>query len=151
MMMKKFLLLALIVSMDASASKVDDIIQSFEMSNVYAADWYKKGDNHIAESHNQYRDMKVNLSDTSGAITVILPDTQKFDMLSIMPCYRLTKFIEYNKAPTWNDPETEDEKIIKNVFSEDIKDGASNEALLNGWKLRMMRLSNKYSCEVSKQ
>lgn len=149
--MKKLLLLSAIFSVNVSAAKIDDLIQSFEMSNVYAADWYKKGDSHIAESSNQYRDMKISLSEKSGTITVSLPESKKFDIISIMPCYKLTAFIDYNKAETWNDPETQDEKVIKSVFSEKIKVGQSNEAILNGWKLRMKRYPNKFSCEVYKQ
>ncbi|BCV65097.1 hypothetical protein TUM17387_04560 [Shewanella carassii] len=149
--MKKLLLLAAIFSVNVSAAKIDDLIQSFEMSNVYAADWYKKGNSHIAESSNQYRDIKINLTDTKGAITVVLAPTQQLDVISIMPCYKLTAFIDYNKAQTWNDPETADEKIIRSVFSEHLKDGEAKEAVLNGWKLRMLRLSNKFSCEVSRQ
>lgn len=84
-------------------------------------------------------------------MTVVLAPTQKFDIISIMPCYKLTAFIDYNKADTWNDPETADQKIIRSVFSEHLKDGEAKEAVLNGWKLRMLRLSNKFSCEVAKQ
>lgn len=149
--MNKLILLAMALVMPSYAASVDDIAKSFEMSNVYAADWYQKGNSLIAESHNKYRDIKINLSDNKSAITITLPATKQPDILSIMSCYKLTAFIDYDKAPTWNDPDTEDEKIIKSIFYEVPRNGEEKEAVLKGWKLKMKRFANVFSCEVIKQ
>ncbi|MBV7315468.1 hypothetical protein [Shewanella sp. NIFS-20-20] len=149
--MKKLLLLTMAFVMPSYAASIDDIVKSFEMSNVYVADWYRKGDSLIAESHNEYRDLKINLSETKGALTIKLPASKEPDIISIMPCYKLTAFIDYDKSPTWNDPETEDEKLIKTVFYQIVKNGEEKQVSLNGWKLTMKRYSNMFSCEVAKQ
>ncbi len=149
--MNKLLLLFTLFPTCVSAITVDEMIESFEMANVYAADWYTKGDSHIAESHNKYRDIKINLTNKGGAIIVTLPTAADYDILAIMPCYKLTKFINYDAAKTWNDPDTQDETVIKSVFNKELKIGEEKHAELRGWKLKMKRFSNKFSCEVLEQ
>lgn len=149
--MKKLLLLAALLSMPVVAIPLDEVKQSFELTNVSSADWYNKGDSMIAESSNQYRDMKINLSQKQGAVSVKLKPNSSFDAIAIMPCYKLVKMVDYQQAKTWGDDATKDELIIKSVFNADLKNGESNSQLLNGWQLTMQRKANMFTCEVVKQ
>lgn len=149
--MKKLLLLAALLSMPVVAIQLDEVKQSFELTNVSSADWYNKGDSMIAESSNQYRDMKINLSQKHGAVSVKLKPNSSFDAIAIMPCYKLVKMVDYQQAKTWGDDATKDELIIKSVFNADLKNGESNSQLLNGWQLTMQRKANMFTCEVVKQ
>ncbi|PMM11640.1 hypothetical protein BCT62_09720 [Vibrio splendidus] len=148
--MKKLCLMLMMLSPTALASTVDELIESFENSNIYSADWYEKGSSKIAESSNDYRDIKVNLTDKKGAIIITQPFGADFDDLAISPCYRLTAYIDYDKSATWADPSTDGELLISSVFSSKTKMGQENKAELNGWNLSFKRLPSGFTCEVVK-
>ncbi|MEZ8134763.1 hypothetical protein ACED34_04410 [Vibrio splendidus] len=148
--MKKACLIFMMLSPVVLANNVDELIGKFEQSNIYSADWYEQGSSKVAESSNKYRDIKVNLTETKGSIAITLTQLSQFNDLSISPCYKLMDYVAYEKSDSWSDPDTQDELLIRSVFSPKTKVGEENKANLNGWNVSLKRLPSGLTCEVVK-
>lgn len=150
--MKKTFLIALFLFSTPSFAtmSVDELKENYELSNIYEADWYSKGENQIAESSNKDRDIKVSLNENKGSAIIKLKNNADFTIFAVISCYRLSNLIPHKASSSWGDEKTEDQKIIESVFTKDIMVGETKEAKLNNWNIKLKRIASGVSCSVSK-
>lgn len=135
----------------ADESKMNEIMAKFEMSHIYPVDWNKTDFGYQAESVDEYRQIKVKLSE-NAAMAKIIFDVNKsdFEVFAVGHCYRLTDLIPMERAIYWSDEPTEDQELLSSVMTNEIKVGETKRATIKGWSVSFTRISNGAHCEVEK-
>ncbi|ELI1839013.1 hypothetical protein RQV73_001680 [Vibrio fluvialis] len=151
---KLALAIALMLPFSAMAAQtsVDEVKEKFEMSHIYPVDWNQTEHGYEAESSDDNRYIKVKLSETSAMAKIEFEGSESdFAIYAVVNCDRLSDLIPMERSSSWSDEQTEDEKLLSSVITEDIKVGQTKKATINNWDVSFTRTSDGAHCEVSKR